>query len=226
MAGLTSDTIGGFNKFVADQKALPGSATFTLVLFNTEDVVVHDAKDIKDVCDLTPQVYAANGGTALYDAMAKAIISTGEALAKLPEEQRPGAVIFLVMTDGQENSSKEFGGEVGRQRVQEMVKHQTEKYSWNFVFLGANIDAKAVGQSLGVRLDCSVNYLATPQGTSESYGLISSGTQILRERTSRGEKGGSFFVDPDAVIGSGPKPGSKPGPKSRSSKSKSSKPTP
>jgi uncharacterized protein YegL len=206
MAHLTSDTIGGFNGFLKDQRALPGSASLTLILFNTEYTVVHDAMDLKNVPDITKRVYSANGGTALYDALAKAIQTTGAALSKLSEDQRPGAVIVLVMTDGQENSSQEFPREAGRQAVQAMVKHQTEAYSWNFVFMGANIDAKAVGESLGVHLSCSVDYVASAQGTSEAYKLMSQGTQCLRERSARGEKGGEFFKDPNALVGAPSKP--------------------
>lgn len=206
MEGLTPETVSGFNKYVKDQKALPGNATLTLVLFNTDYTVAHDAVDIQKVPDITAEVYNANGYTALYDAMAEAIKRTGASLAKMPENERPGAVIVLVMTDGQENSSKEFQGEQGRAAIQKMVKHQTDRYSWNFVFMGANIDAKAVGKGLGVHVDFAVNYTGDSKGTSDAYNLMSVGTQAVRDHSSSGGdmKSVKFFADPNAVVGQDP----------------------
>jgi uncharacterized protein YegL len=202
MQCLTAETVSGFNKFVADQKAVPGTANLTLVLFNTDYKVVHDAVDIQKVPDLTAEVYNANGYTALYDALAEAIKKTGEALEKLPETERPGVVIVLVMTDGAENSSKEYGGQRGLAALQAMVKHQTEKYSWKFVFMGANIDAKAVGSSLGVQQDWAMNYKSDSAGTYEAYAVMSNGTRGLREFSSRGGdlKSAKFFEDPDKLL--------------------------
>lgn len=207
MRTLAADTIGGFNKFLEDQKAAPGDATLTLALFDSEYEVPYDAKDIKDIPELTNKVYFARGMTALYDALGKAILDTGAALAAIPEDQRPGTVIVLVMTDGEENSSVEFAGEAGRQRVQAMVKEQTDTYKWSFIFMGANIDAKAVGASLGVAAARSLNYTADTAGTRAAYEVMSSGTKGLREHArSGGMKGTTSFVDdPDAVIG-GPTP--------------------
>lgn len=203
MRALESDTIGGFNKFLEDQKATEGEATLTLVLFDDHYDVPHLSKNIKEIPELTNKLYFARGMTALYDALGKAIIDTGIALAALPEDQRPGTVIVLVMTDGEENSSKEFGGEEGRQRVQAMVKTQTEVYKWSFVFMGANIDAKAVGASLGVAAAQALNYTSDSHGTRSAYEAMSSGTKGLRDHTrTKGALGRTKFVDdPDAVIG-------------------------
>jgi len=201
MAELTSDTIGGFNKYKNEQKALPGSVTFTLILFNEESKVVHNAVDLKDVPDLTSKVYEAGGWTAMNDALAEGIQSTGESLAAKPEEERPGLVIVLAMTDGLENSSKKYPGPKGTSAIREMVKHQTEKYNWSFVFMGANIDAKKVGGDLGVDGTCSMNYIADSAGVGESYKELSKGTQSLRKRTSKGQAKGDFFEDPNKVIG-------------------------
>jgi len=203
MRNLASDTIGGFNKFLEDQKAAPGEATLTLVLFDGAYEVPYNAANIKDIPELTEKVYFARGMTALYDALGKAIIDTGKSLAAIPEDERPGTVIVLVMTDGEENASTEFGGEEGRQRVQAMVKTQTDVYKWSFVFMGANIDAKAVGASLGVSLDSSLNYAASKVGTRAAYEVMSAGTKGIRGHArTRGAKGSVKFVEnPDAVIG-------------------------
>lgn len=203
MDSLTSNTIGGFNRFLADQKAAPGDATLTLVLFDGAYELPYNTRNIRDIPDLTDKVYYARGMTALYDALGKAIIDTGKTLSETPEDQRPGTVIILVMTDGQENSSIEFRGEVGRLRVQQMVKTQTETYNWNFIFMGANIDSKAVGASLGVSAERSLTYIANSAGTEAAYETMSSGTKGLREHTrTKGAYGTTKFVeDPDAIIG-------------------------
>lgn len=203
MRNLAADTIGGFNKFLEDQKATEGEATLTLVLFDDHYDVPYLSKNIKEIPELDSKVYFARGMTALYDALGKAIIDTGIALAALPEDQRPGTVIVLVMTDGDENSSKEFAGEAGRQRVQAMVKTQTDVYKWSVIFMGANIDAKAVGASLGVAAAQALNYTSDSHGTRSAYEAMSSGTRGLRDHTrTKGVMGSKKFVeDPDALIG-------------------------
>jgi von Willebrand factor type A domain len=206
MRNLEADTIGGFNKFLEDQKATEGEATLTLVLFDDNYEVPFLSKNLKDIPELTNKVYFARGMTALYDALGKAIIETGKTLAAIPEDMRPGTVIVLVMTDGEENSSKEFAGEPGRQRLAAMVKTQTEVYKWAFIFMGANIDAKAVGASIGVESSRSLNYTADKVGTRAVYEVMSSGTKGLRDHArTRGTKGSTNFVDDaDAVIGAQP----------------------
>lgn len=200
MGPLVKDTLGGFNKFLTDQKAEPGTATMTLVLFDNLYEEVHTAKDLKEVPDLTSTVYFARGGTALYDAMGKAIHITGAALAKLPEAERPGTVIVLVITDGEENQSREFT----QAQVKKLVEHQTATYGWKFVFLGANIDAKQVGGNLGVRMDCAMNYSPDSAGLEAAYGAVSGGLSASRNSARRGEVAKGFFQNPDAVLGQAP----------------------
>lgn len=203
MRNLEADTIGGFNKFLDDQKAAEGEATLTLVLFDEQYEVPYSSKNLKDIPGLDNKLYFARGMTALYDALGKAIIETGKTLAAIPEDMRPGTVIVLVMTDGEENSSKEFAGEPGRERLAAMVKAQTDIYKWSFIFMGANIDAKAVGASIGVASARSLNYTGDSVGTRSAYEAMSSGTKSLRDHTrTRGLVGSENFVeDPDAVIG-------------------------
>lgn len=169
MEGLTHDTIGGFNTFVSDQKNVPGDVSFTLCLFNTDYNVVHDSVPLASVPNLTAETYRANGYTALYDALGATIHNVGVKLAALPEEERPSKVIFLVITDGEDNRSKEYTLE----QVRSMVTHQREKYSWEFVFMGANIDAIKAGTSLGVAAVNSVSYSASSIGTRRLYGAVS-----------------------------------------------------
>lgn len=138
-----SDAEGGLNRFVEEQKKQPGEARFTLVQFDTEYEFVHRAVPIQDVppCSLVPR-----GNTALLDAVGRAIVETGERLAKMSEADRPGLVVFVILTDGQENSSREFS----RAKVREMIAHQQDVYKWQFIYLGANQDAFAEAGALGI----------------------------------------------------------------------------
>ncbi len=132
MQNLRTDTIGGFNSFIAEQKKAEGKAVLTLVQFDDLYQIDYEGKDINDVADLDETTYVPRGSTALLDAVGRTINAVGSRLAKLPEDQRPGQVIFLVITDGQENTSREFQAE----KVKEMVKHQTDTYQWSFIFMG------------------------------------------------------------------------------------------
>ena len=132
MQHLTHDTIGSFNTFLAEQKIVPGEAAFSLCIFSTDYRLVHDFAVLNSVPELTTKVYSPNGGTALLDAMGTTIDSVGARLSAMPEEERPSKVIFLIITDGAENSSKRFNADQIRAKVQ----HQKDVYSWEVVFIG------------------------------------------------------------------------------------------
>lgn len=176
MAHLTHDTIGNFNTFLKEQKEFPGEAVFTLCTFNTDYRLPHDFVKIASVPDLDVKGYIPQGGTALLDAMGTTIDSVGRKLASLPEEERPSKVIFLIITDGHENSSKRYSSE----QIKSMVEHQKDVYSWEFVFMGANIDAITTGTSLGISASNSVNYAATDIGTKALYRSISENMSTYR----------------------------------------------
>lgn len=165
MGPLQNDAIGGFNSFLKDQKAQPGDARLTLVLFDTDYKVVYDGKPLQDVPELTHETYVPGGATALIDACCRAIDTVGKRLANTPEAQRPRKVMVLIITDGEENSSKEFTMEQLRSRVE----CQRGVYKWEFVFFGANIDAFAVGSAMGLSPDLCVNYVASADGTRKAY---------------------------------------------------------
>ena len=137
MSGLAADTIGGFNELIEKQKKIEGDAYVTTVLFDHEYEVLHDHVALGEVAPLTDKEYFARGSTALLDAVGRTIDSVGARLAAAPEEERPEHVVFVITTDGRENSSREYTAK----QVREMVEHQQQKYSWQFVFLGANMDA-------------------------------------------------------------------------------------
>jgi len=149
MGVIQDDARGGFNQFVQDQKKVPGKAKLTLVLFDNEYIVAHDGLDIQQVPDLTPETYVPRGTTALYDAIGRAVTTVGERLANTPEHERPGKVIVVILTDGQENASQEYN----KARILEMITHQREVYRWEFMYLSADAAAFADGQAIGINLN-------------------------------------------------------------------------
>lgn len=188
MATCAEDTKGGFDQFIKDQKEAPGKATFTLVQFDTEYEVVHDAIDIKTVPPLT---LVPRGNTALLDALGKAIAVTGEKLEAIKEDDRPATVIFVVLTDGQENSSKEFT----KEKIRKKVELQSKTYNWQFVFIGANMDAIAEAASLGVNAAASLTYNA--RQPKAAYAAVSDQVRSVRAMASTGKRSSLSFSDED-----------------------------
>lgn len=179
MESVKSDVIGAVNKFIADQKAVPNPCTFTLVQFDSVNPyeVVQNAVPISDARPLGPETYVPRGNTPLLDCIGRGIVSLGETLKAMPDADRPGKVIFVVQTDGQENASSEYT----KARIAEMVKHQTDVYKWQFVFLGANIDAIGTGTSLGFSASNSSNYAHTGKGTGAAMRAVSCNAANFRQ---------------------------------------------
>jgi uncharacterized protein YegL len=177
MHHLTNDTIGGFNSFIEEQSKQPGDLVITTVLFNSDYQVLHDQKNLRDLSNLTDKDYKAEGNTALLDAMGKAMIDVGRKLADMNEEDRPSKVIMFVITDGMENASREYTGK----QIKEMVEEQQNKYSWEFMFIGANIDAFAVGNDLGIMR--SLNYKSNEKGTANLYCMLNSTVSSYHNRS-------------------------------------------
>ncbi|MGA9227489.1 MAG: VWA domain-containing protein, partial [Mesobacillus sp.] len=159
MAGLESDTVGGFNAFVKKQSELEGETILTAVLFDDEYEVLWNGIDAREV-KLTEKEYFVRGTTAMLDAVGKSIIDVGYRLSKTSEDRRPSKVIFVITTDGMENASREFTYE----KVKELIRHQQEKYRWEFIFMGANIDAAKEADSLGIDIENSYNFEASHKG--------------------------------------------------------------
>lgn len=181
MQNLRSDTIGGFNSFISEQKKAEGKAVLTLVQFDDQYQIDYEGKDINDVADLNETTYVPRGSTALLDAVGRTVNAVGARLAALPEEKRPGQIIFLIITDGQENCSKEFRAD----KVKEMVKHQTDAYKWSFVFMGGgDIESqKDQGARLGISSSNTYGYSANAGGTQNLYSSISKG--VMRRRSAQ-----------------------------------------
>lgn len=176
MSGLENDTIGGFNSFIERQCQLEGETLLTTVLFDDQYDVLWNGKDAKKV-RLTSKEYFVRGTTALLDAAGKTILDVGHRLSKTPEEQRPGSVIFVITTDGMENASREFTYE----KVKELIKHQQEKYSWEFIFMGANIDAAEEAESLGISKENAFDFEASEVGVEKMYNVMCEAVTFKRQ---------------------------------------------
>jgi hypothetical protein len=169
MGSLFNDTVGGYNKFLESQKEAPGTATWSLTAFNGSVRLIDSFRDINDTPNLGPATYKPGGGTALYDAIGATIVGCGVKLADMYEADRPEKVIMVILTDGEENSSREFSYE----RIQDMIKEQSEKYTWEFIFLGANLDAVAIGTGLGIKGGMSMTFAANGQGVGATFNSMS-----------------------------------------------------
>lgn len=169
MHGLENDTIGGFNRLLEQQCSADGEARVTAVLFDDRYELLYDNVDIRSVPPLTEKEYFARGTTALLDAVGKTIDAVGERLAATPEEERPAKVIFAITTDGLENASRYYS--LGQ--VKEMIAHQKNKYSWEFLFYGAGIDAVHSAREIGISADKAMRIAADSKGIRESYSCMS-----------------------------------------------------
>lgn len=165
MTPLEEDTIGGFNEFIEKQRKIEGEAYITTVLFDTSYQVLHEHVALDEVKPLTKDDYSARGGTALLDAVGRTIDNLGVRLSNTPEEERPEHVIFVITTDGEENSSMSYS----LQKVREMIAHQQEKYSWQFIFLGANMDAVSEAGKLGICASHAANLTPSHSGVRNMY---------------------------------------------------------
>ena len=176
MAGLEKDTIGGFNAMIEKQKAGAGEAFVSTVLFDNYSQVIHDRVPLTAVPKLTEKEYYVRGCTALLDAVGKAIHHIGNVHKYAREEDRPEKTLFVITTDGMENASRRYSYE----KVREMITRQKEKYGWEFLFLGANIDAVAMAGRFGIGEDRAVNYHNDSVGTALNYEVVSDAIRTVR----------------------------------------------
>ena len=182
MAGLEDDTVGGFNAMVEKQKKEPGEALLSTVLFSDESEVVYDRTDIRKVEPMTDRQYRVGGCTALLDAIGGAVHHIANVHKYAREEDRPGKTIFVITTDGMENASRRYRYE----DVQKMVKHEQEKHGWEFLFLGANMDAISAARRFGIREDRAVRYECDGAGTDLNFKVV--GETIACARAGRAIK--------------------------------------
>ena len=169
MAGLEADTIGGFNAMIEKQRGEPGEAVISTVLFDNETEVIHDRVSLDRVPALTEKEYDVRGCTALLDAVGGAIHHIGNVHKYAREEDRPEKTLFVITTDGLENASRRYTYD----KVKSMIARQRERYGWEFLFLGANIDAAREAARFGIRADRAANYHADHIGTEVIYEAVS-----------------------------------------------------
>ena len=176
MAGLEGDTIGGFNAMIEKQKTEPGEAYVSTVLFDNVSEVIHDRIDIRRIEPLTRNQYYVRGSTALLDAVGGAIHHIGNVHKYAREEDRPEKTLFVITTDGMENASRKYSYE----KVRSMIERQKEKYGWEFIFLGANIDAAKEAARFGISEDRAAKYHADSVGTAVIYEAMSEAVCSVR----------------------------------------------
>ncbi len=176
MEGLEKDTIGGFNAFIEKQRQLEGETIVTAVLFDDKYKILWNGIEAQKA-RLTEKEYYVRGSTALLDAVGKTIIDVGYRLSNTSEDKRPGKVIFVITTDGMENASREFT----YKKVKELITHQKEKYNWEFIFLGANMDAVEEGGNFGICRNNSFNFAATNDGVERMFSMVCETVAQMRQ---------------------------------------------
>lgn len=176
MAGLESDTIGGFNAMLEKQRKEPGDAVVTTVLFDDRYELLHDRIDIQAVRQITDKEYYVRGSTALLDAIGYTIGKIVNVQKQTAEEHRADRVMFVITTDGLENASREYTYE----KIRDMIRRQKEKYGWEFIFLGANIDAVSTAASFGINADRAADFINDSEGISLNYKAVSEAVSAFR----------------------------------------------
>ena len=176
MSGLESDTIGGFNSMIKKQQQEKGEAYVSTILFDHESEVLHDRVNLKDVRPMTEKDYTVRGCTALMDAIGGAVHHIGNIHKYARPEDVPEHTLFVITTDGMENASRRYSSD----EVKKMIERQKVKYGWEFIFLGANIDAVETAARFGIDRSRAVNYRADPMGTAANYEAVCAAVSDVR----------------------------------------------
>lgn len=177
MSGLEADTIGGYNSMLKKQKSIEGECYITTVLFDNNYELLHDRIDIKAVSPITEKEYQVGGSTALLDAIGTTIHKISNAQKHTAEDYRAEKVMFVIITDGEENSSREYSAE----KVKAQIEMQKTNYGWEFIFLGANIDAVRTAGRFGIGADRAIDYLADSEGTELNFQVMADAVATFRE---------------------------------------------
>lgn len=193
MSGLEKDTIGGFNSMLEKQRKEPGDAVISTVLFDNEMTVVHDRVPIDKVRPMTEEDYFVRGCTALLDAVGGAIHHIGNVHKDARKEDVPEKTLFIITTDGMENASCKYS----YSRVKKMIQREKEKYGWEFLFLGANIDAAAEAERFGIGADMAANYHCDSSGTGLNYEVLNEAISSVRCGSAPLDAGWKRKIDAD-----------------------------
>ena len=187
MSGLESDTVGGFNGMIERNREEPGEAVVSTIIFNDKSYVLHDRIDIREVPRLTRRQYRCSGCTALLDAVGGAIKHVDLVQGVLPDGYKADKVLFVITTDGMENASRRFS----YAQIKNMIERR-RKQGWEFLFIGANIDAGAEAEQLGIERDRAADYLADEQGTEVLYAAMASAVASVRSAPTGGPLGSAW----------------------------------
>jgi len=196
MAGMETDTIGGFNAMIEKQKQLEGTCYVSTVLFANESAVLHDRKSIKEIAPLTERDYYVGGGTALLDVIGGAIHHIGNIHKYARNEDVPEHTIFVITTDGMENASHQYDSA----RVKHMIRRQEERYGWEFLFVAANIDAVETARNIGIRRERAGNYKQTREGTQCVYEAAEYAIRTMRCNAPLGDEWKEKLNNPEENI--------------------------
>ena len=181
MSGLEKDTIGGFNSLIARQKKEEGRALVSTVLFDNDSRVIHDRVSVEKVRPMTEKEYFVGGSTALLDAVGCAVKHIANVHKYAREEDRPEKTLFVITTDGMENASRYYSYD----KVKQLIENQKEKYGWEFLFLGANIDAVSTASHFGITADRAVDYHSDSQGTQLNYQVVGDAISHIRTKSTK-----------------------------------------
>ncbi|WP_279125003.1 vWA domain-containing protein [Holdemania filiformis] len=177
MAGLEQDTIGGFNGLIEKQKQEASSARVSLILFDDRTEVILDRVPIEDIGSLSEEEYYVRGSTALWDAVGRSVLHIARVHQKMKAENRPEKTLFIITTDGMENSSVEYSLD----QVKQLIERQKERDHWEFLFLGANIDAVQTAGSMGIGASRAVNFHADKPGMRKNFGILAKAMKLYEE---------------------------------------------
>ena len=177
MSGLEKDTIGGFNSLLDQQRKVDGECVITTVLFDNRYELLHDRIDIRAVQPITGKEYFVGGSTALLDAIGKTIHKIGAVQKNTTEDYRAEKVMFVIITDGEENASRNYSS----MQIRQMIQRQKERYGWEFIFLGANIDAVETAGRFGIDADRAVDYVPDGEGTELNFRMMSETVATFRK---------------------------------------------
>ena len=176
MQNLTDDTIGGFNSLIEKQRGEKGECLVSTVLFNSASSVLYDRVPLDKIPEMTRRDYSAMGNTALVDAIGGAIHHIGNIHKYARAEDVPQHTLFVIITDGMENASHIYTSG----KVKKMIEHEKQKYGWEFLFIGANIDAVETAKNFGIAKECAVDYIADSEGTGAVYGSVCAAVSMVR----------------------------------------------
>lgn len=180
MSGLESDTIGGYNSMLLKQKKEVGEAYVTTVLFDNQYELLHDRINIKGISEVTDKEYYVRGSTALLDAVGKTIDKIGNVQKHTSPDEQAEKVLFVIITDGFENASTEYS----YKHIKNLIERQSKKYGWEFIFMGANIDAIETAGKFGIDQDRAVNYHSDREGTLLNYEVVNEAVSMIRSKKS------------------------------------------